>query len=60
MLIPDNFFITAESKRKVFGRESLVVEVWWFKIVVGIREIPRVNKAHWVNPWQFFNHFGIK
>ena len=38
-----------------FGREYLVVKVWWFKTVFGIRDKPRVNKDHSVNTWHCFS-----
>ena len=36
-----------------FWRESLVLKVWWTKIVVGIRDKPRVKKDHWIHPLLF-------
>ena len=37
---------SVKSKRNQFGREGLVVKVWWFKTVIGIRVGPRGTNVH--------------
>ena len=47
-VIPGIFQEVQNQKEKRFGREGLLVKVWWFKTVFGIRDGTRGTKDHWV------------